>query len=83
LGDGASEQVVRSVPVSDVYQPVSGWQFPLGNSGPFGEDTEGPWRSFEQTAMTWLAYDMGLVGPDFVGGGKSHDIHCYLPDDRG
>jgi FkbM family methyltransferase len=74
LGDGASEQVLEV----DSYQPVSGWRFPGGCAGPFGEDTDGPWRSFEQAAMTWLAYDMGLVGPDFPETGKWHDIHCSL-----
>jgi len=70
-GDGASEPVLKR----SSYQPVSDWQFPGGCAGPFGEDTDGPWRSFGETAMTWLAYDMGLIGPDFPEG-KWHDVHC-------
>jgi hypothetical protein len=28
--------------------------------------------------MTWLAYDMQLIGPDFPEG-KWHDVHCFAP----
>jgi FkbM family methyltransferase len=72
--DGAGGPVLRR----DDYQPVSGWFFPGGQTGPFGEDTDGPWRSFAETAMSWLAYDMGLIGPDFPEG-KWHDVHCRAP----
>jgi FkbM family methyltransferase len=30
----------------------SGWQFPSGSSGPFGEDTKGRWQSFEELQDT-------------------------------
>jgi FkbM family methyltransferase len=71
---GAGQPVLKR----DGYQPLSDWHFPGGQTGPFGEDTDGPWRSFAETAMTWLAYDMGLIGPDFPEG-KWHDIHCRAP----
>jgi FkbM family methyltransferase len=58
---------------------VSDWQFPGGCAGPFAEDTDGPWRSFGEAAMTWLAYDLKLAGPDFPGQGKWHDVHCRCP----
>ena len=74
MRDGASKPVLKR----GDYQPVSDWYFPEGQSGPFGEDTDGPWRSFGETAMSWLAYDMGLIGPDFPEG-KWQDVHCRAP----
>lgn len=74
LTDRASEPVLRRAD----YQPLSDWHFHCGSAGPFGEDTEGPWRTFGEVAMTWLAYDMGLIGPDFPEG-KWHDVHCRAP----
>jgi FkbM family methyltransferase len=62
----------------DDYQPSSEWRFPTGGAGPFGEDTEGPWRTLGEVAMTWLAYEMHLTGPDFPEG-KWHDVHCRAP----
>jgi FkbM family methyltransferase len=34
-------------------------RFPLSSSGPFGEETPGPWRSFEEVAYDWLHFRMG------------------------
>ena len=31
------------------------WVFPRGSSGPFGEQSEGPWRSLEETTAMWRA----------------------------
>jgi hypothetical protein len=73
-GRGAGEPVQGQAH----YQPLSDWQFASGHTGPFGEEAEGPWRSFTETAPTWLAYDTGLVGPDFPAG-KWHDVHCRAP----
>jgi len=75
LKNGASEPVALK---RYGYQPVSGWEFGGGSAGPYGEDTDGPWRTFNETMLTWLAYDMGLTGPDFPEG-KWHDIHCRAP----
>jgi hypothetical protein len=61
------------------YQPEADWQFSGGRSGPFGEETDGPWRTFEQAAMSWLAYDARLLGPDCPGQGKWHDVHYRAP----
>lgn len=30
------------------------WVFPQGSSGPFGEDTPGPWYTVEEVAYNWL-----------------------------
>jgi FkbM family methyltransferase len=38
---------------------ADGWSFPFGSSGPFAEDTPGPWLSFEQAAFTFLAQKLG------------------------
>jgi FkbM family methyltransferase len=57
---------------------LSDWVFPGMSSGPFAEETDGPWRSFEEAAMTWLAYERGLMGPN-APGTRWFDIHCFSP----
>lgn len=51
-------------------------EYVYASSGPFGEETDGPWRSMEQVAFTWLAFDLGYTGsPDPI----LHDwfdVHC-------
>jgi hypothetical protein len=32
------------------------WTFPVGSSGPFGEETDGAWECLEQVAYQWLNY---------------------------
>jgi len=32
------------------------WRFGSHSSGPFGEDVEGPWLSFQDTAQRWLDF---------------------------
>ena len=54
------------------------WVFSDLSSGPFAEETDGPWRSFEEAAMTWLAYDRGLIGSN-APGSRWFDIHCLSP----
>ena len=76
LKNGASEPVRGR---DDSRALVSDWQFTGFSAGPFGEETDGPWRSFGEAAMTWLAYDLRLAGPDFPGQGKWHDVHCRAP----
>lgn len=51
-------------------------RFPPGSSGPFGEETDGPWRSFEDVAFTWLAYDRGLTGAADPQWESWFDVHC-------
>lgn len=55
------------------HQPDHEWHFRGGSSGPFGEETEGPWRSFEEALR--MCELIGRVG------GKPydwHDIHARL-----
>lgn len=81
LGLSGQTTSPETAPVPQIirYQPDADWPFPGGSAGPFGEASEGCWRSFEQAAMTWLAYESGLVGPDWPGEGRWHDIHCRAP----
>lgn len=45
-----------------------------GSSGPFGEATDGPWRTWEEVALSWLAFDLGHTGlPEDR---DWFDIHC-------
>jgi hypothetical protein len=64
LRNGTDGPVLRR----DDSQAVSGRRFPTGGVGPFGEDTDRPWRTLGEVAMTWLAYDMRVIGPDFPEG---------------
>ena len=34
-------------------------QYPSGSSGPFGEETDGPWRTLDEVAYTWVAFQLG------------------------
>jgi len=54
------------------------WQFAHGSSGPFGEDTDGPWRTLEEVAYTWLIYQLGQshYGPPSLA--VWHDLHARL-----
>lgn len=54
------------------------WAFPYGSSGPFGDETEGPWRTMEEVALTWLAFDLGHTGSTDPARDDWFDIHCAL-----
>jgi FkbM family methyltransferase len=43
------------------YQPksIGEWSFNAGSSGPFGEETPGPWLSFEEVLHSWLSQRLG------------------------
>jgi FkbM family methyltransferase len=38
---------------------ANGRHFPIGSSGPFGEETPGEWQSLEEVAYSWLHFKMG------------------------
>lgn len=52
------------------FQPEPGWRFRYGSSGPFGEDTHGPWRTADQV----LALDRLLEAGDHFA--EWCDIHA-------
>ena len=43
--------------------PTNGstWRFVEGSSGPFGEDTPGDWKSFDEAVYTWVTYRLGAL----------------------
>ena len=55
------------------YQPDSSWRFRGGSSGPFGEQTEGPWRTFDEALETCRLIER--IGPHAY---DWHDIHARL-----
>lgn len=57
-----------------------GWSFPFGSSGPFGEDTEGPWSNFDEAAYAWLHYRLGLSEYGDANLGVWHDVHATTLD---
>jgi len=71
------------LPVASVHSNHHGlktngrsWTFNFGSSGPFGEDTNGPWRTLDETAYTWITFQLGrtMYGPPQVG--VWHDVHA-------
>jgi FkbM family methyltransferase len=50
--------------------------YAYGSSGPFGEETDGPWQSMEQVAFTWLAFDLGYIERLDPILNDWFDIHC-------
>ena len=55
------------------YRLDPGWRFPPGSSGPFGEDTPGRWRSFDQALADCDRVDRARQPPfDW------YDIHARL-----
>jgi len=43
------------------------WRFGSHSSGPFGEEVEGPWLSFQETAQRWLDFArLKVADPDIV-----------------
>jgi len=74
------------LPVASVHSNHQGagtngrpWTFSFGSSGPFGEDTNGSWRTLEETAYTWIAFQLGHTvygppGPPHLS--VWHDVHA-------
>ena len=54
------------------------WVFPFGSSGPFGEDTPGPWRSVTDVLNTWRHLKDVDRRYDLHGLGDWYDIHAAL-----
>ncbi len=58
--------------------PADGaWTFRGGDTGPFAEDSPGPWQSLEEVAFSWLSYRLGigLFGPNPHGWFDIHARH--------
>lgn len=51
-------------------------EYAYGSSGPFGEETHGPWRTMEEVAFTWLAFDAGYTGSPDPAFDDWFDVHC-------
>jgi FkbM family methyltransferase len=56
----------------------NGWKFALGSSGPFGEETPGRWRTFDEVAYTWLAYQLGQSRYGTPNLSVWHDVHARI-----
>jgi FkbM family methyltransferase len=52
------------------------WRFPLGSSGPFGDDTDGAWQTFDDVAYTWVTYQLGRSRYGAPRLGVWHDVHA-------
>lgn len=49
-----------------------------GSSGPFGDETDGPWRTMEEVALSWLAFDLGYTDSQDPEYEDWFDVHCAL-----
>jgi FkbM family methyltransferase len=47
-----------------------------GSSGPFGDETDGPWRQMKEVAFAWLAFDLGYAGDPDPAWHDWFDVHC-------
>jgi FkbM family methyltransferase len=54
----------------------NGWEFQLGSSGPFGEDTDGSWHTLDHVAYTWVTYQLGHSHYGAPGLDVWHDVHA-------
>jgi FkbM family methyltransferase len=58
-------------------RPAHGdWVFPVGSSGPFGEQTDGTWASFEQVAYDWQQFLSGRSSHGRPSLSLWHDLHA-------
>jgi FkbM family methyltransferase len=72
-----SERVIRSFEKVMHRRAIEpDWTFVYGSSGPFGEETDGPWRKLEEVAFTWLAFDLGHTGASDPKWEDWFDVHC-------
>jgi FkbM family methyltransferase len=54
--------------------------FPLGSSGPFGEDTPGPWLTFEDAAYDWLHWHRRVRTRGTMNMYSWYDVHVRRTD---
>jgi FkbM family methyltransferase len=54
------------------------WHFPPGSSGPFAEQTPGPWRELKQVVYDWLHFDLGHTGRTSLNPRTWHDFHATI-----
>jgi FkbM family methyltransferase len=80
---GASSPVNRKdtdrSPVNGLRAPGERqWKFAFGSSGPFGEETPGNWRTFDDVAYTWLTYQLGRSRYGEPSLYVWHDLHARI-----
>jgi hypothetical protein len=51
-------------------------RFPFGSSGPFGEHTDGRWRTLDDVLSTWRWYSEGRSPLGSPGLTYWHDVHA-------
>jgi FkbM family methyltransferase len=56
------------------------WSFGVF-SGPFGEETDGPWQSFDETLLAWLKHKLGYAGKRDYGPQNWYDVHATRVDE--
>jgi FkbM family methyltransferase len=64
-------------------ESVRGWRFPAGSSGPFGNETPGPWHSYEWALRTWrFLHDIDQRYAINGSGDEWFDVHATKPHDE-
>ena len=67
-----------SVPYTGVRE-LGGYRFPEGSSGPFGEDTPGPWHAAAVARRDYLEYLKIVGSDDHPNLSIWHDVHARRP----
>jgi hypothetical protein len=52
------------------------WEFPVGSSGPFGDQTDGSWLNFEQAVHRWQQFLSGRTAHGRPTLSLWHDLHA-------
>lgn len=69
----------RQAPIADdsnQRESRGGWVFPVGSSGPFGEETNGPWRRSNEIRADWNAFVSGETDQGPPNLSIWHDLHA-------
>ena len=52
------------------------WHFTMGSSGPFGDDTDGAWQTFDDVTYTWGPTSLGRSRYGAPSLDVWHDVHA-------
>lgn len=66
-------RLLSAVEARTVRRRSGSWHHPGGSSGPFGEDTAGPWRSLDEALVAWRQVQACSGGLD-----EWYDVHARI-----
>jgi FkbM family methyltransferase len=75
-GNGVGHETVVHASQVEGHGQSMNETFPVGSSGPFGEASFGPWRSFDEVAYDWLHLKIGFPELSSLRSGGWFDFHA-------